>query len=194
MDAKISIVAKAQRNSNSSTVILQNLETLAIKIGQIIKQTGEGTFQTRTKNIGLAVSYISKVNLAVYAREATKDLLEVVITNTTDGKKGKSILSEIGVPEETFLNDREIVQSYCFRDDTFFITQSRLLNPNIDEKQIVQSTVLSAAIGEGWVSYLVNPIKLKFRKIREINAKGNNSCQYWNFTLSMEFLFFSFSF
>lgn len=186
------IIVESDAKTNSSTRLLDNLQSIAIK--QTPKEKGKlETFET--KEISLAL--IEPVNLNPLTLYSS-----IVANMSTISLKpnGKEVIeTAVTLPSELVgLANGTKIYSYVFKSDVLFLDQDDIANQNMNDTQkknesIVQSSIVSLDVTNKTITNLTQPVQLVFRvkKIEVgVNRTGVSKCKFWDPTFHSKLIAF----
>ena len=175
------IVTQSQKSFQSSATILNYLDVIAEKLGEIAAATNQTkTIEIIELNVALAVKYTKPVNLNVVGVETSTGNLSLAYTHLGNG----TVLASAEIPEETFKNKSQIVYSFLFRNDMLFQTGKQLSALEAGDKLPIQvsSQVLAVSVGKGKVANLTSQVLFVFKKkiFPKDSKKFDNLCTFWD--------------
>ena len=175
------IVTQAQKSFQSSATILNHLDVIAVKLGEIAAATNQTiSIEIIEPNIALAVKYTEPVNLNVIGVETSTGNLSLAYKDMGNG----TVLASAEIPEETFKNKSQIVYSFLFRNDMLFQTGEQLAALEAGDKLPIQvsSQVLAISVGKEKVENLTSPVLFVFKKITfpKESKTFENLCSFWH--------------
>ena len=178
MESDAKLIAKSQIKTSSSTTILYALN----KFAEIYSKVNEGPLSISKKNIAFHVEKVEKGPIVVIAQQLSNISVQIRFNNVTDLHKTDGTYAAIQIPSDVFCNESEVLYSYFFRNDSFFLSEKYLLNlvgKNVSNKQIVQSAIISVSLYNKNITNLSYPVIFTFKKIQSLEFAGTSSCHYW---------------
>ena len=181
MDSDRKIVTKAQQSFQSSATILNHLDVIAMKLGEIAAATDQTILiEIIEPNVALAVKYTEPVTLNIVGVETSSGNMSLAYADMQNG----TVLASANIPEETFKNKSQIVYSFLFRNDMLFQTGKQLAVLEACDKLPIQvsSQVLAISVGKGKVENLTSPVSFVFKKNKFQNKSKtfDNVCTFWD--------------
>ena len=179
LESNATFIAKSQIETSSSTSILNSLS----KFAEIYSKQVEGSISVSNKNIAFHVEKVRKGNIILSAHQLSNDSVEIGFNSITNLNKTDATYAVIQIPSEVFSNESEVIHSYFFRYDSFFMSENSLLKlagKKFSNEQIIQSVTLSVSFGSKNVTYLRRPIILTFKKVQSLEFTGTSNCHYWD--------------
>lgn len=183
-----SLFARSQLESNSSTDLLSNLDTLAENIDRVLRNSRdsaissiESNFQQGAPNVAFAINRtIVSGDLFLVCRKFGNNLHNSIITDERQVQVTSDTLSIIKLPKMMFTFSNEPVYSYCFKKSSLFLTEKEILGHSNNQEGIispVDSVVSSATVGLRDIKDLTHPITVTFKKY-DVTAVHN--CYFWD--------------
>ena len=178
------IITQAQRSAQTSATILQYLDIIAEKLGQIIAiGTNKTIFiKIENPNVALAVIYSKPIDLKVVGAETENGNLTLGFRDTNYG----TVLASAEVPKDTFKNKSQIVYSFLFRNDLLFQTEKQLNDLQKGDKLSDQlsSKILAVSFSKEIIENLTSQVSFIFKKTGNVSSKESqtvkNICTFWN--------------
>ena len=173
------IVTQAQRTSQTSAKILQYLDVIAERLGEISAKTNQTiSIEIVEHNVALAVKYSHPVNLSVVGAQTKNGDLSLSFQSIAND----TVFASARIPAETFMDKSQIVYSFMFRNDNLFQTGKQLTALNTDAPLIrqVSSKVLAVSVGRRRIENLTSPVMFTFKKNENIPSNADNICTFWD--------------
>ena len=182
------LFARSQLESNSSTDLLSNLDTLAENTDRVLQNSSgtginsaEASFQQGVPNVAFAINRtVVSEELFLVCRKAGENLHNSIITDERQAQVTSDTLSIIKLPKMMFTFSNEPVYSYCFKKSSLFLTEKEILGYSNNQEGIispVDSVVSSATVGLRDIKDLTHPITVTFKKY-DVTAVHN--CYFWD--------------
>ena len=182
------LFARSQLESNSSTDLLSNLDTLAENTDRVLQNSSgtginsaEANFQQGVPNVAFAINRtVVSEELFLVCRKAGENLHNSIITDERQAQVTSDTLSIIKLPKMMFTFSNEPVYSYCFKKSSLFLTEKEILGHSNNQEGIispVDSVVSSATVGLRDIKDLTHPITVTFKKY-DVTAVHN--CYFWD--------------
>ena len=179
MESDAKLIAKSQVETSSSTIILDVLT----KFAEIYSKDIQNPVSISKKNIAFHVEKVEKGSITLIAQQLSNNSVEISFNNVTDLHKTDGTYAAIQIPGDVFSKESEVVYSYFFRYDSFFLSENNLLElagRKSSNRQIVQSAIISASLYNKSVTNLISPVILTFKKIQSLEFSGSSRCHYWD--------------
>ena len=181
-ESKISL-ASAQVNTNSSINILLSLDKIATKVSTSIEPVG-GIVSFGTENIALIATKVKKENILIESRENVDGNLHADVL-PSNSPITTEMLARISIPENAFQNSSSnTLYSYTFRNDKLFYNEPVIKNKGEKNASLklllLESTILSATIGDHVVKNLTSPVNITFQASKSYVDFGTRTCYFWN--------------
>ena len=177
------IITKSQESFESSTTILQSLDIIAERLGEI--SINQSVSITDDKpNIAMAVQQyneIDAVDLYIVGVETSNDTLSVHFQR--DSNNTNIVLASAKVPAQIFKSNK-IIYSFLFRNDILFQTGKK---QQLSTRSIISSKILSVTVAKKKIVNLTSPVIFTFKKSEENLSTEEkysvieNVCAYWDF-------------
>ena len=188
-NASEKVLGSAQLKGNSSSKILEALESLIERIDSASKNSESESFNLtdlskQLPNIAFNISREKFTNdVFLISKEKEGNLSVSITTDINKSKVTSETVAIIKIPREVFSNISETLYSYQFRNPSLFLTETQLqqLNGNRTKNtQTVESNVLSATVLLRSIKNITNPVVLTFRSSGKKIEAGEIDCQFWN--------------
>ncbi|XP_066923598.1 adhesion G-protein coupled receptor G2-like [Clytia hemisphaerica] len=184
MDIDIQLLQQSQNKSSTTENILLNLDTLALKIGEIIRQYPNMEIAINFENIAFIIGYKLPNNLLISSNQSSNGQPSLTLSqNTTSNNEDSSVASFYSGANTFMDNEDSLVYSYLFNKPTLFKTKQY----QAGRVGYVGSPVLAVTISNNEtiaqnqsieLSFVVPPNFLK----NMTNEKVEELCCFWNFT------------
>ena len=187
------LFARSQLESNSSTDLLSNLDTLAENIDRVLRNSRdsaissiESNFQQGAPNVAFAINRtIVSGDLFLVCRKFGNNLHNSIITDERQVQVTSDTLSIIKLPKEIFTYSEESLYSYCFKQSSLFLNEKEIYGYKNKDNEAdifspVDSVVSSATVGFRNIKNLTYSIIVIFKRFSASNATMVHNCYYWN--------------
>ena len=188
-NASEKVLGSAQLKGNSSSKILEALESLIERIDSASKNSESESFNLtdlskQLPNIAFNISREKFTNdVFLISKEKEGNLSVSITTDINKSKVTSETVAIIKIPREVFSNISETLYSYQFRNPSLFLTETQLQQLNgsrTKNTQTVESNVLSATVLLRSIKNITNPVVLTFRSSGKKIEAGEIDCQFWN--------------
>ena len=167
LNTKPDVIQKAETKHKSATIILKELDKIAVKLGDTITE-GEAITQS-TPNVAMQIVKIPVQNYTLQVQ--LHGTSNISLSKAQNVSKGSSYIGEVSIPESTFKSipggfDGK-VYAIVYRKDTLFLG-------NKSTQDEVQSVIISVSLDNKKANG-TPAIRLKFVK----NNTEPSTCNYW---------------
>ena len=183
LESNRKIVTQAQRSAQTSATILQYLDIIAEKLGEIAISTNKTiAIEIEKPNVALAVKYSRPTDLNVIGAQTENGNLSINFKDTENG----TVVASAKIPQDTFKNKSQIVYSFLFRNDILFQTEKQLvaLQKGDQLNDQLSSKILAVSVGKEKIENLTSRVLFIFKKTVKISSKKSqtvkNICTFWN--------------
>ena len=184
------LLGLAQIQNNSTSRLLEALDNFIENVAFIYDSMKNKPFTLNDLNTQFTyIAFDIKKDVitsdVVFIAKSRGGNASVVITSQSEITP--ETVAVIKVPQPLFRNKTETVYSYQFRKPSLFLTDAQLqrLNGNkVNNDQVVESDILSAAILRRKIRNISNPIILSFKPSQTTDLEGTLECRFWNPNLS----------
>ena len=180
------LLGLAQIQNNSTSRLLEALDNFIENVAFIYDSMKNKPFTLNDLNTQFTyIAFDIKKDVitsdVVFIAKSRGGNASVVITSQSEITP--ETVAVIKVPQPLFRNKTETVYSYQFRKPSLFLSDAQLqrLNGNkVNNDQVVESDILSAAILRRKIRNINNPIILSFKPSQTTDLEGTLECQFWN--------------
>ena len=121
MNIDIQLLQQSQKKSSTTENILLNLDTLALKIGEIIRQYPHIEIAINFQNIAFIIGYKLPNNLLISSNQSSNGQLALTLSQNASSKNEDSSVASFYSGDDTFEeNEDSLVYSYLFSKTTLF--------------------------------------------------------------------------
>ena len=172
LESNPKIVTQAQRSAYTSAAILQYLDVIAERFGEIIFDTKKITFKIESPDLAFAVRKSQPVDLYLVGSQTKTGRLRIGFKDMENG----TFLASAKIPQYTFKNKSQIVYSFLFRNDLLFQTGKVQIQ--------LSSKILAVSVGKEKIENLTSLVQLTFKKDVTISDNESsifeNVCTFWD--------------
>lgn len=186
LDVPPDFMKRSELEDNSATKLLNNLDVLALKIGDTFNKQNN-SLSVAKQNIAFRVLLANQSDTTLYSTAPANQNGSI---SASDDNKERELLGSVFLPKSAFSDSNEIITSVTHLKPTLFVKKNDdknefkndVKNEGSSRDAEVQSAVIAVSIGNKTISSLRQPVVLKFKKTsNHRDSKDRSLCVFWNF-------------